>query len=171
MTVTAKNPVGSDSVTITLRVTRVATTVTLTGPADATAGRPVDLVATVAGGDPPTGTVTFTSGSTTLGTADLDDTGQASLSTAKLPAGTDTVSAAYSGDGTFAASTSKPLTVTVAAAPTPTPSSSAPPTPPLAQTGSDTRPLLFGGAGLLLAGALALGLGIVGRRAAGRHQS
>ena len=56
----------------------------------------------------PTGTVTFKSGATTLGTVVL--TGNtASLSTSTLTAGTRTITAVYSGDGTFKASTSPVL--------------------------------------------------------------
>jgi hypothetical protein len=61
----------------------------------------------------PTGTVTFFSGSTTLGTGMLAG-GVASLSVTSLPVGTDPVSAAYSGDTNFNPnSQGVPVSVTV----------------------------------------------------------
>jgi hypothetical protein len=71
----------------------------------------------------PTGTVTFSVGSTTLGTATLAATGSttaaASLQTTSLPTGSNTVTASYSGDptygfsnGTAAATVTKASTLT-----------------------------------------------------------
>jgi hypothetical protein len=57
----------------------------------------------------PTGTVTFTSGTTTLGTGMLDGSGHAVLSTSALAAGTYSITATYGGDGDRTASTSTPL--------------------------------------------------------------
>jgi len=57
----------------------------------------------------PTGTVTFTSGTTTLGTGTLDGSGHAVLSTSTLAAGTYSITATYGGDGDRTASTSAPL--------------------------------------------------------------
>jgi hypothetical protein len=54
----------------------------------------------------PTGTVTFMSGSTTLGTATLDSTGTATTSEYNLNAGTYPVTATYSGDTIHATSVS-----------------------------------------------------------------
>lgn len=78
---------------------RLATQLLITPPT----GQPVfgqsvilSATATAATGVP-TGTVTFTLGSTNLGSATLVD-GVAELATARLPAGTDTITAAYSGD-------------------------------------------------------------------------
>lgn len=62
-----------------------------------------------AGPGAPTGKVTFKLGSTVLGTAALKvnsaGVDQASVTTTALPAGTDTVTASYPGDATFASST------------------------------------------------------------------
>ena len=62
----------------------------------------VTFTATVAvvapGAGTPTGTVTFTDGSTTLGTASLSASGTASLTTAQLPAGPQTITASYAGN-------------------------------------------------------------------------
>lgn len=57
----------------------------------------------------PTGTVTFKSGSTTLGTASLGTNGSATYSTKTLAVGTDQITASYSGDSTFQASSSGTL--------------------------------------------------------------
>jgi hypothetical protein len=67
------------------------------------------VVAPVAGSGEPTGTVTFTEGSTVLGTATLATVGgrqQASLTLSGLAAGAHDVVAAYSGSAQFVASTS-----------------------------------------------------------------
>jgi Bacterial Ig-like domain (group 3)/FG-GAP-like repeat/FG-GAP repeat len=71
-------------------------------------GQVVMFTATVTTGGSPTGTVTFKSGAATLGTVAL--TGNtASLSTSALAAGTHIITAKYSGDATFQASTSPGL--------------------------------------------------------------
>ncbi len=62
-------------------------------------------------GPVPTGTVTFSDATATLGTATLDATGVANL-IRNLPAGTYVVEAVYSGDATHLGSTSLPITVT-----------------------------------------------------------
>jgi uncharacterized delta-60 repeat protein len=94
-------------------------TVTLTaGLASVGSGTLEPLTATVtgvAGGATPTGSVTFSAGGTALATVPLDSGGTASYDTAALPAGTDDVTAAYAGDGTYAAVTSAPAVVTVVA--------------------------------------------------------
>ena len=60
-----------------------------------------------------TGTITFNNGTATLGTAAIDSTGTAELQTTALPAGSDSLTAAFPGDASFLASTSaaSPLTV------------------------------------------------------------
>ena len=60
----------------------------------------------------PTGTVTFLDGTLTLQTVPLTG-GTASYSTAALPIGINTITVVYSGDTTYATSTSAPLTQTV----------------------------------------------------------
>jgi len=64
------------------------------------------------GGSHPTGTVTFLDGTTTLGTGTLLN-GAASYSTSTLSIGTHSITAQYSGDADFAASTSSVFTQTV----------------------------------------------------------
>jgi hypothetical protein len=76
----------------------------------------VTFTATVAAKAPgsatPTGQVTFTDGSTTLGTAALDASGTATAGTSALGAGDHAITASYRGDDTFATS-SGTLTQTV----------------------------------------------------------
>lgn len=72
-----------------------------------TLGQAITLTATVTptiNGVFPSGTVTFTSGGTTLGTASLNASGVATLSVNALPVGTDSLLAQYSGDTNFLAS-------------------------------------------------------------------
>lgn len=77
-------------------------------------GTAVQFTATVAsvGSGTPTGTVTFLNGSTVLGT-NLLSGGVATFSTSNLPAGTNAVSACYSGDANFVPSASAPLSQVV----------------------------------------------------------
>ena len=68
-------------------------------------------------GQAPTGTVTFLlDGSTPLGTSSLDGSGKTMLSVPKLSVGSHTISASYSGDANFIASTSAVFTQTVLSA-------------------------------------------------------
>jgi hypothetical protein len=102
-----------------------ATTTTLSASPGTTvsAGTSVTLTATVApaaGSGTPTGTVTFHNGSTTLGTGTLNSSGMATLATTALPIGSNTITAAYSGDSSFAASTSAGTAITVTPAATTT---------------------------------------------------
>ncbi|MBV9872665.1 MAG: IPT/TIG domain-containing protein [Frankiaceae bacterium] len=96
--------------------------------ASSLAGDSVSLTATVQtspSGGLVTGDVSFSNGSTHLGTVPVTGSGNgpyiATLNTAALPAGTNHVTAAYLGDATNAASTdSAPVTVNVTAPPAPT---------------------------------------------------
>jgi hypothetical protein len=65
----------------------------------------------------PTGTVTFSDGGTTIGTATLDATGNATFTTSLLAAGPHSITVAYGGDTYFAGSTSSTLALTVNPAP------------------------------------------------------
>ena len=97
-----------------------STTTTLTVSSMAiTAGSSVTLTATVApssGSGTPTGTVTFMDGTTSLGTGTLSD-GVATYATSTLPVGSQSITAVYSGDSNFSASTSTAITIVVSAAP------------------------------------------------------
>jgi len=100
----------------TLALTATTTTLTpVPTPNPSIFGEPVTLSASVSssGGTPSSGeTVTFMSGTTSLGTATLTS-GAASLTTTSLPVGTDSITAVYSGDSDFAGSTSTAVSQTV----------------------------------------------------------
>jgi hypothetical protein len=93
-----------------------ATTTTTLSPSlnPATAGQSVTLTATVqsSSGAAVSGTVTFLDGSTTLGTATLSS-GSAQFTTSSLAPGTHSLTAAYTANADFAASTSSLLSETV----------------------------------------------------------
>lgn len=108
----------------TLTVTAAPTTTTVSAPGSAAYGASVTLTATVAStAGMPGGSVTFSSGSTSLGVGTLNGGGVATLNTTALPAGTVTVTATYAATGNFAASTSAPITLTITAAPVTPPGS------------------------------------------------
>lgn len=101
----------------TTKIVLPAPTVTLTASSSmAFPAQSVTLTATV--GVPagltivPTGTVTFLSGTTTLGTGTLNASGVATLATA-LPNGNDSITAQYGGDTNYVASTSNAVSVSV----------------------------------------------------------
>ena len=120
-------PVGSDSITATYNgdanynsaVGTVAQTVAKANPTSSLTsspnpsltGSPVTFTDTLLPGDA-TGTVTFTSGSTTLGTSAVTG-GVATLTNSMLPLGSDLVTATYNGDGNYNSSVAT-LTQTVA---------------------------------------------------------
>jgi hypothetical protein len=93
-----------------------ATTTTVTSSLNpANLGQSVTFTATVApmsGTGTPTGTVVFFDGTVNLGTGTLNS-GQATFTTSALVGGTHSITATYSGDSTFAGSTSTPLSQTV----------------------------------------------------------
>ncbi|HXN39571.1 MAG TPA: putative Ig domain-containing protein [Solirubrobacteraceae bacterium] len=82
------------------------TTEASVNPSATTAGGSVTYSATVTSeaSGPPTGTVTFTSGATTLCTTEALVEGTGSCSATNAPTGSDTVIATYSGDSNFAES-------------------------------------------------------------------
>ena len=84
------------------------TTTVLTSPASSNLGAPVSYSATViSAAGTPTGTVTFSVGSTPLCTTGSLTSGTASCSASDAPAGTDTVTGTYSGDADFAPSSAR----------------------------------------------------------------
>lgn len=108
---------GSTSTAVSQSVSKASSSSTLTAsPNPAVSGGSVTLTATISGqfGGTATGTVTFSNGSTSLGTGSLSGN-SASLATTALPAGTDSVTAVYGGDGNFAGSTSNMVSVVVSA--------------------------------------------------------
>ncbi|MBV9574655.1 MAG: VCBS repeat-containing protein, partial [Acidobacteriales bacterium] len=82
-----------------------STTVLKSRPNPSTSGQPIKMTAIVNSAAPggPTGSVTFANGTTELGTVPLH-AGKALLITQKLPAGTFTITAKYSGDAQSARS-------------------------------------------------------------------
>ena len=94
----------------------ISTSTSLQASGDVTSSASlVTLTATVTPSTPgvPTGTVTFTYGSTTLGSAKLATNGTAAITVSTLPLGVDAVAASYSGDNTFEASNAAAINVTV----------------------------------------------------------
>jgi uncharacterized delta-60 repeat protein len=93
----------------------VATTTSMTSsPNPSDFAQPVTLTATVASsGGTPTGAVQFRNGSTFVGSPATLSNGVATLVTSSLPSGTLSLSALYTGQGSFAASASAPVTQVV----------------------------------------------------------
>jgi sugar lactone lactonase YvrE len=104
------NPSNSAALQETVTKT-VTTTVLSASPSPSTAGQSVTLTAAVSP-SAATGTVQFYNGATSLGTASVTN-GQAQWTTAALPAGTNSLTASYSGDANNAASTSAAISQTV----------------------------------------------------------
>jgi Bacterial Ig-like domain (group 3) len=117
------NVAGSTSPALTESVVRAAGTTTLASSANPIdLGRPVTFTATVSrsgSGMLPTGSVTFDDGVTVLGSGTLVG-GKATFTTSALAVGPHTITALYSGDNNYAASSSSALTETIARAPTST---------------------------------------------------
>jgi YVTN family beta-propeller protein len=110
------NFTGSTSPALTQVVKKGTTTTSVISSLDPSLeGQSVTFTATVSSseGTPADGeTITFTNGSTTLGTGTLTS-GVATLATSSLPAGTLSIKAKYPGDTAFLTSTSAVLTQTV----------------------------------------------------------
>jgi hypothetical protein len=97
-------------------VVQSSTTTSLSSSATtAPAGQSVTLTATVTSGTAGsiTGTVTFMDGSTTLGTGTVGSNGQATVSTSSLAVGSHSITAVYSGNTSYAGSTSSALSETI----------------------------------------------------------
>jgi Bacterial Ig-like domain (group 3) len=115
------NSSGNDSPTPQVVNSNSRTTVTFS-PASPSRffGNPVTLTATVApvsSPGTPSGTATFKDGSTTLASkVTLNASGVATFSTSALNVGNNTITAVYSGDTNFAASTSSGAVVSITAA-------------------------------------------------------
>ncbi len=109
-------PVSGLSLTLTCssvpNLTSTTTSVT-TSQSPAVYGQPVTFTASVGGGSP-TGPITFSDGSTTIGTGVLHS-GQATLTTTTLAPGSHSIVAIYGGDGANAGSQSTALTQLVTA--------------------------------------------------------
>ncbi len=104
------NDAGSVSGAFTQTVDAITTTTSL-GQSSTTGVSPqVILVAAITGGPTPTGTVTFSNGSQTLGAAPVDTTGVATLMPDLAP-GTYNIVASYGGDADHNPSTSSALKI------------------------------------------------------------
>jgi hypothetical protein len=122
---------ASTSSAVTETVNHAATTTTLGASANSVArGQSVEFTATVAtvapGAGTPTGTISFFDGTTLLGTAQVNSSGQAVLTIVAgtsavrngrrivlLGQGTHKITASYSGDSDFTKGTSAALSLTV----------------------------------------------------------
>jgi hypothetical protein len=115
---------SSSSSPIALNASQVATTIVVSSATATVAyGQAATLTATVTSANGiPGGTVSFMNSGALLGTATLNASGNATLTTTALPAGADAITVSYGGNCPFAASTSSttiqvgqaPLSVTVA---------------------------------------------------------
>ena len=109
------NAHASQLLKVTLKSTPVVTpTISLSSSATiAYSGDPITLFAQVSSASgTPSGTVSFSNGTTALGSAVLAG-GNATLITSALPVGPATVTASYTGDANFSAITSAPLNIVV----------------------------------------------------------
>lgn len=107
---------GSTSAAVTITVGAFTTQTVLAVSATTIAsGTPLSLltVTTSSGGGAVTGTITFVSGATTLGTATLGSGNSSTLTLGNLAAGTYTITAQYGGDSNDSPSTSNAVTITV----------------------------------------------------------
>jgi hypothetical protein len=119
--VTSTLPIGTDPITakysgdtnyaaattgpLNVVINKAAPVDTLSSaPSPTTFGTPVTATFTVppVNGVVPTGTVSFYNGTTLLGTGNVNASGVATLTTSLLPVGTDTITAKYPGDNTYA---------------------------------------------------------------------
>jgi streptogramin lyase len=100
----------ASSITVTVALAAVPTTIGLAvAPSGSVvAGTTVTFTATVAPAPTgsPTGTVSFYNGETLLGTVAVNSSGIATFTTSSLPVASNTITAVYSGNAGFAASTS-----------------------------------------------------------------
>ncbi len=107
---------------ISVNVAHASTGTALTAStASATVGTAVTFTASVQptlDSTPPSGTVTFYDGTSILGTAAVTSQATASLTTAALAVGTHAITAKYSGDASYAGSTSSAYTETTTLIPT-----------------------------------------------------
>jgi hypothetical protein len=101
--------------TTTPTLTQTTTTLSASA-ASISSGQSVTFTATVsASGSTPSGSVTFSDGSTVLGTETLNGSGVATYTTPNLGIGGHSITASYAGNSTFAASASIATVVTVTA--------------------------------------------------------
>jgi uncharacterized repeat protein (TIGR01451 family) len=111
------SPNNTAGTSVTAVATATSTTLLSSSLNPSTLGQSVTFTATVTStvGGTPTGTVTFKDGATSLGSAPVGTSAQASFSTTALAAGTHSIAAAYGGDAHFGASSSVSVSQTVRA--------------------------------------------------------
>ncbi|MDB5352689.1 MAG: hypothetical protein JWN86_3936 [Planctomycetota bacterium] len=112
---------SASSTIVSVAVSKSATTeVVIASGGSIVPGQTVSFTASVAptspGSGTATGTITFFDGLTSLGSSPLDLTGHATIAISNLTVGTHSISATYSGDGSFSGITSATIAQTVAAA-------------------------------------------------------
>ena len=107
------NNTASTSAATAVTISPAVSATTLQAPSGGNVNGQITLKATVSG-DSPTGSVSFSAGSTSLGTATLTS-GVATLQTSFAAAGSYSVTATYKGDQNNAASTSSVATIVIAA--------------------------------------------------------
>lgn len=151
-TITASNGTDPDATQdFTLTVAQAATTISVTSsPNPSTAGEAVTITATVqlvAGSGTPTGSVTISVDGYPIGTVALDS-GQATLSTSTLAAGTHAITAVYAGNASYAGSVTATTDLQVVTVPVPATGAGAAAAP---TTGAGIPLLVLGGLLLLLA--------------------
>ena len=117
-----QNFTGSTSASYGESVVKASTSTTLQSSLNpSTAHTPVTLTAVVSvvspGSGTPTGTITFMEGTIVIRRLSLDATGRATFGTSLLSVGSDTITAVYSDDDHFAASSSPAITQQVNPAP------------------------------------------------------
>ncbi|WP_246004988.1 beta strand repeat-containing protein [Nocardioides marmorisolisilvae] len=113
-------PSSTGNVIWKVRVPLLASSASLSAsPSSTVYGQGVTLsshITTTSGSGHPTGSVTFSEGGTTFGTAAVDGSGDASVVATTIPVGSHSIVATYSGDDEYNGATSSPSTVTVAKA-------------------------------------------------------
>lgn len=116
------NDAGSASSPLSLAVAIATTSAAVTAvPNPAAVESPVAFTAKVTGnGGTPTGTVVFSADGASIGSANLDATGTATLSSSSLAAGTHSITASYGGDSNDTGSTSPAISLVVNTIPTAT---------------------------------------------------
>ena len=93
----------------------VPSVVLTTSTSSTTLGVPVTFTATVTGGGlQPTGTITFSDGSTKLGSGTLNANGVTIYTATSLAVGAHNITAGYGGDSNYGTGQSSPATVTIA---------------------------------------------------------
>jgi hypothetical protein len=107
--------ISSTSLAVNEQIQSGHVTVSLTGSGSPVLlGTAVTFTANVTGtGSEPSGPVTFSSDGRAIGSTPLNEQGQASLTTAALPAGSHSIVASYGGSANEAAASSAPLTEVV----------------------------------------------------------